>query len=79
MKAKKEENLILSITVILNDGTEMGYNYYKLDSASAMCEFYDEDTPKDSPKIVFDTTVEHIDILSNALKQLINGEKVTKQ
>ena len=77
--AKKEENLILSITVILNDGTEMGYNYYKLDSASAMCEFYDEDTPKDSPKIVFDTTVEHIDILSNALKQLINGEKVIKQ
>ena len=77
--AKKPENLVLSITVVLNDGTEMGYNYYKLDSASAMCEFYDENTPKDSPKIVFDTTIEHIDILSNALKQLINGEKVTKQ
>lgn len=78
-EAKKPENLILSIRVVLNDGTEMGYDYYKLDSASAMCEFFDEDTPKESPKIVFDTTVEHIDILANALKQLINGEKVTKQ
>lgn len=78
-QAKKPENLILSIRVVLNDGTEMGYDYYKLDSASAMCEFFDEDTPKESPKIVFDTTVEHIDILANALKQLINGEKVTKQ
>lgn len=78
-EAKKEENLILSLRITLNDGTEIGYDYYRLDSASAMCEFYDENTPKESPKIVFDTTVEHIDILANALKQLINGEKVTKQ
>ncbi len=78
-EAKREENLILSLRITLNDGTEMGYDYYKLDSASAMCEFFDENTPKESPKIVFDTTVEHIDILANALKQLINGEKVEKK
>ncbi len=78
-EAKQEEKLILSIRITLNDGTEMGYDYYKLDSASVMCEFFDENTPKESPKIVFDTTVEHIDILANALKQLINGEKVEKK
>lgn len=81
---KTEENLIFSLRVTMNDGTLLGYDYYKIDSASVMCEFFDEttyneETKEYETKVVFDTTVEHIDILANALKQLINGETVDKR
>lgn len=72
---KTEQNLLFSLRVTLNDGTKLGYDYYAIDSANAMCEFFDDAVSE--PRIVFDTTIRHIDILANSLKQLINGEKVT--
>ena len=73
---KTQENLILSIRITMNDGATMGYDYYKIDSANVMCEFFDEKIT--TPTVVFDTTVEHINILATALNQLISGEKVEK-
>ena len=60
----------------MNDGASRGYDYYKIDSANVMCEFFDEKIT--TPTVVFDTTVEHINILATALNQLISGEKVEK-
>ncbi len=74
--AKSEENLILSIRITMNDGTKMGYDYYKLDSANVMCEFFDEVITE--PTIVFDTTLQHVNILATALDQLISGKQVEK-
>ena len=74
---KTSENLLFSIRVKMKDGTELGYDYYKIDSANAMCEFFDDKNPE--PRVVFDTTTEHINILATALKQLINGEKVERK
>lgn len=71
---KAEKKLLFSLRVTLNDGTKLGYDYYEIDAANAMCEFFDDAVSE--PRIVFDTTVRHIDILANSLKQLINGEKV---
>ncbi|MBQ2809912.1 MAG: DUF4340 domain-containing protein [Clostridia bacterium] len=74
--AKTQEKLVLSIRVTLNDGTKMGYDYYMLDSANVMCEFFDDKTKE--PKIVFDTTIQQVNILATALNQLISGEHVEK-
>ncbi|MBO5374020.1 MAG: hypothetical protein J6A54_01055 [Clostridia bacterium] len=74
---KTSENLLFSIRVKMKDGSELGYDYYKIDSAGAMCEFFDDKNPE--PRVVFDTTTEHINILATALKQLINGEKVERK
>lgn len=76
-EVKKQENLVLSIRVKMKDGAELGYDYYKIDSANVMCEFFDEKNP--DPRIVFDTTNEHINILATALKQLISGEQVERK
>ncbi len=73
---KTQENLILSIRVTLNDGTKMGYDYYKLDAANVMCEFFDDKNPE--PTVVFDTTIQHVDIFATALSQLVSGEHVEK-
>ena len=74
---KTPENLVLSLRVTMKDGTVLGYDYYKIDSANVMCEFFDEKNT--TPRVVFDTTTEHINILATALKQLISGEKVEKK
>lgn len=71
---KKEENLVLSLRIEMNDGTLLGYDYYKINSTEVMCEFFDENNP--TPRIVFNTTTQQINVLATALKQLINGEKV---
>ena len=74
---KQGSELLLSIRVTMKDGTELGYDYYKIDAANVMCEFFDESSTE--PRVVFDTTVEHINILGTALKQLINGEVVERK
>lgn len=74
--AKTEQSLILSIRITMNDGTKMGYDYYKLDSANVMCEFFDDVITE--PTVVFDTTLQHVNILATALDQLISGEQVEK-
>jgi hypothetical protein len=41
-----------------------------------MCEFFDEVITE--PTIVFDTTLQHVNILATALDQLISGKQVEK-
>lgn len=74
---KTDDKLVLRVRVKMKDGTELGYDYYKIDSANVMCEFFDDKNP--TPRVVFDTTTEHINILATALKQLINGEQVERK
>ncbi len=74
---KENGELILSLRVKMKDGTNLGYDYYKIDSANVMCEFFDENNP--TPRVVFDTTTEHVNLLATALKQLINGEQVERK
>ena len=76
-QVKASGELVLSLRVTMKDGSELGYDYYKIDSANVMCEFFDENST--TPRIVFDTTVEHVNILGTALKQLINGEIVERK
>ncbi|MBO5212589.1 MAG: DUF4340 domain-containing protein [Clostridia bacterium] len=72
---KDRGEIVMSLYVELNDGTLLTYDYYRIDGGShVMCEFTDQ-TFKE-PTIIYNTTMEQVFIVADALDDLMAGKQV---
>ncbi|MBQ7907293.1 MAG: hypothetical protein IJ309_04885 [Clostridia bacterium] len=76
-----EENMVYELIAERNDGKVLRYTYYKTLASYALAEYQEGQNSGGQiewgeAKVVFDTTMEHIRVITDNYKKLMTGEEI---